>query len=473
MVAGALTLVRLSLFALTMVAAAAQARGVSPYLPVDLSPEIERKIERVLILADQPSLKRPFAAATVLDALPRACERDPVLCEDVRRFLTSLTRTAGISYATLTASGASGSSTALPNRHGMASQSNYEAAIAAYWQPGNSFLVTGGVVSYDGETTPTGTVVSIGRDFAQLDIGYRDHWWSPASDNAMLLSTQAATMPSVTISNYRPLTKAKLRYEAFVARMSESSNIAFEGATTAGHPQLAGLHLSIEPLPGWSIGVARLMQYGGGDREESFSDLLDAFFNPSDEDNASPGSTDEFGNQVASLTSQLTVGDPLPMSIYFEYAGEDTSTLSNLRLGNTALSAGIAFPQLGRRFAATFELTEWQNGWYVHHIYADGLRNEGHVLGHWGGDWRILGDGVGARSAFARVNVEQVLGGAIEASYRQLDNEDYSGGNYKTARQVDARYSRPWGQVFVGGELAVGRDVLGESYSRVGAFIRF
>ena len=96
-----------------------------------------------------------------------------------------------------------------------------------------------------------------------------------------------------------------------------------------------------------------------------------------------------------------------------------------------------------------------------------------HVLGHWGGDWRILGDGVGARSAFARLNVGQVLGGEIEASYRQLDNEDYSGGNYETARQVDARYSRPWGQLFVGGELAVGRDVFGESYSRVGAFIRF
>jgi hypothetical protein len=101
----------------------------------------------------------------------------------------------------------------------------------------------------------------------------------------MLLSTQAATMPSVTISNYRALTKANLRYEAFVARMSESSNIATTTGTTSGHPQLAGLHLSIEPFPGWSIGVARLMQYGGGDREESFGDMFQAFFNPSDADN--------------------------------------------------------------------------------------------------------------------------------------------------------------------------------------------
>jgi hypothetical protein len=474
MVAGAEIVLRVSLFVLAMLATTGHARGVSPYLPVDLSPEIERKIERVLILAEQPALRRPIAAATVLDALPRACERDTALCEDVRRYLASLTRTAGISYASLTASGASGADTALPNRHGMTSQSNYEAAIAAYWQAGDSFLVTGGVLAYEGEATPTGTVVSIGRDFAQLDIGYRDRRWSPAQDSAMLLSTQAATMPSVTISNYRPLTRAKLRYEAFVGRMSESSNIAFGTGTTAGHPQLAGLHLSIEPVPGWSLGVGRIMQYGGGEREDSFGDLLDAFFNPSDSDNNSTTDPDEeFGNQVASLTSQFIVAEPLPLAIYFEYAGEDTSTLSNFRLGNTALSAGITLPQLGTRFAATFELTEWQNAWYVHHIYADGLRHEGHVLGHWGGDWRVLGDGVGARSAFARLNVERVFGGAIEASYRQLDNEDYTGGNYETARQLDARYSRPWDEVFVGGEVTVGRDVFGESYSRVGAFIRF
>ena len=108
----------------------------------------------------------------------------------------------------------------------------------------------------------------------------------------------------------------------------------------------------------------------------------------------------------------------------------------------------------------------------MHHIYQDGLRHEGHVLGHWGGDWRLLGDGVGARSAFARLGVEPRFGGAIEASYRQLDNEDYTGGNTRRA-QIEARYSRPWDQVFFGGELTSGRDVFGDSYSRVGAFIRF
>jgi hypothetical protein len=465
-------LVRLCVLALTaLLSVSAHARGVSPYLPLQQSPEIERKIERLLILAERPVLTRPIAAATVYDALPKACERDAALCDEVKRYLAGFMRTAGISYASLSAGASSGADVALPNRHGMTSTSDYELTGAVYWQPGDHWLLSGGVVAYDGETTPTGSVVSVGTEFVQVDLGYRDHWWSSLTDSAMSISTQAATMPSVTVSNYTPLTRWKLRYELFVAEMSESDNIGFQGGTTSGNPRLSGVHLSIEPLPGWSLGVNRILQYGGGEREDSWGDLIDAIFNPSDTDNT--GTDEEFGNQVASFTSRFVVTDPLPIAVYFEYAGEDTSTLSNLRLGNAALSAGIDFPSLWRNFALTVEVSEWQNGWYEHHIYRDGLRNEGHVLGHWGGDWREPGNEVGARSWFTRLGWQPKFGGLLEASYRQLDNEDYSSTDYDTAQHFEARYSRPWQQFFVGAEMTVGRDVFGDSYSRVSAFIRF
>ena len=97
----------------------AHAAEVSPYLPLDISPELERKVERLLMLAEQPALKRPVPVATVLDALPRACARDATLCEDVRRYLARLSRSVGTSHATLTVGGGSASGAHLPNRHGM------------------------------------------------------------------------------------------------------------------------------------------------------------------------------------------------------------------------------------------------------------------------------------------------------------------------------------------------------------------
>ncbi len=44
----------------------ALARGVTPYLPLNLDPEVERQVERVLILADKPVMTRPIPAATVI-----------------------------------------------------------------------------------------------------------------------------------------------------------------------------------------------------------------------------------------------------------------------------------------------------------------------------------------------------------------------------------------------------------------------
>src|SRR5690606_29094152 len=79
--------------------AVSSARGPSPYLPLDLAPAIERQIERVLILAGKPVMRRPIAAAVVLDALPLACERDRRLCDEVREYLDRYMGRYGVSHA--------------------------------------------------------------------------------------------------------------------------------------------------------------------------------------------------------------------------------------------------------------------------------------------------------------------------------------------------------------------------------------
>src|ERR1700740_3546648 len=108
-------------------------------------------------------------------------------------------------------------------------------------------------------------MLSLGFDWAQLDVGYRDHWWSPMTDSSMLISTEAPTMPSITLSNYRPLTRLGLQYELFVARMSPSNDIELtSGALTSGYPKFGGLHLSLEPVSGWALGAQRIIVWGRG-----------------------------------------------------------------------------------------------------------------------------------------------------------------------------------------------------------------
>ncbi|HVF17069.1 MAG TPA: hypothetical protein VNA21_09160, partial [Steroidobacteraceae bacterium] len=170
-----------------------------------MSPQIERQIERVLILAGKPVMRRPIAAAAVLDALPRACEVDRRTCEDVRRYLQKFMQPWGVTTAEVQGAVPTGDSeSVIPNSYGETVDSPWRIEAQGFWQPHDYVLLSAGGIAYDGNATPTGSLVSLGFDWAQLDIGFRDHWLSPLTDSSSLISTEAPTMPSVTLSNYDP-----------------------------------------------------------------------------------------------------------------------------------------------------------------------------------------------------------------------------------------------------------------------------
>jgi hypothetical protein len=458
--------------------AAAQAtafgRGVSPYLPLNLEPEIESQIERVLILADRPVMTRPIAAATVLDALPKACKIDPVLCTRVRRYLKRYTHTEGISQASVEAAATSGrgANTVAPNRYGMEENSHWTASGQVYVQPSDYVIADLGAVAYEGRTNFSGSMLSLGFEYAQLDMGFRPHWFSPMSDSSMLMSTEAPTMPSVTLSNYTPFTRFGLHYEFFAALMSKSDRIVLGDGLTSGRPRLSGLHLDVQPASGWSLGVNRLVQYGGGALGgNSFSRVFSSLLNPSS--GQSSVASKSVGNQEASFTSSLLFPGSVPFSVYFEYAGEDNSRGRNWLLGNSALSAGIHFPRLWRHFDLTLETSEWQNAWYVHNVYLDGMSNYGRVTGNWGADQRIFGDQVGARSQMASLGWEPPFGGLFQLRYRTVLNQVYGLTNYQRFHDFSLAYSRSLPGVVVGGQLDSGRDVFGGNFTRLAGFVRF
>jgi hypothetical protein len=457
----------------------AVASGVSPYLPLHLSPEIERQIERVLILAGRPAMTRPIAAATVIDALPAACKIDERLCRRVQRYLERYTRSAGIGDISLTAAASDGDPIALGNSYGMTSDSSWQVAAHGYWQPSPYVYVSLGGVAYEDGASPTGSVLSLGFEYAQLDIGYREHWLSPFTEHAMLISTQAKTLPSITLSNYAPLTRLGLRYEIFLAEMERSNRIRVADGTTSGEPGLAGLHLSIEPAPGWSLGANRLAQFGGGEREKSFSDFVNALIDPEEfDERGNIDLSNEFGNQLAAWTAQFIFPGPTPFTTYLEYGGEDRSYEGNYRsFSNAAMSFGISFPSIWRGLDLTYEVSEWQNSWYVHGIYRDGLTEDGHILGHWGAEARVPNGRAGAQSHLLRVGWEPSWGGLLQLRARTVENEKFpqppAGISYERAYDLALSYSRAIDGYTAGAQVMAGQDVFGESFGRIDGFLRF
>jgi hypothetical protein len=459
---------------LVVLPATAFGRGVSPYLPLNLEPEIEAQIERVLILADKPVMRRPIAAATVLDALPKACKVDQALCQRVGRYLARYTHTSDLTHASIEGAATHGADTILPDRYGLHNRSAWDASIGGYLQPSDYLLLSIGAVAYDGREDYTGSMLSLGFSKAQLDIGYKPHWFSPLTDSSMLMSTEAPTMPSVSLSNYEPLTRLGLSYEIFEARMSKSDHILYQGTLASGYPRLGGIQVSMEPASGWSLGVNRLVQFGGGPRGgSSITNLFRAIFNPSKYQSLDPNTRQNATNQEASVTSSLLFPGKVPFVVYAEYAGEDTSRGRSYLLGNSALSWGVHFPRLGERFDLTLEASEWQNAWYAHTIWQDGMTNDGLVISNWFGDQRVFGDAVGGRSAMARLIWDAWCGGQVELRYRTLENQVYGVVPYQRYHETTVGYSRPWKGLIVGGEFDSGQDVFGRSFSRLAGFVRY
>src|SRR6185369_6401390 len=151
---------------------------------------------------------------------------------------------------------------------------------------------------------------------------------------------------------------------------------------------------------------------------------------------------------------------------------EDTSRGTSGRLGNAGLSLGLYIPRVWRSMGLHYEISEWQNDWYNHGVYQDGLRNRGNVIGQWGADWRVPQNGVGARAQSLKLQWEMRQGASLDLAWRMVQNQNYTAVHYRRANELSAGYSAPIGNIRAGGELSVGRDVFGEDYVRLAASVR-
>ena len=169
----------------------------------------------------------------------------------------------------------------------MRENSNWDASAQVYAQLGSYVLVNAGANAYEGKTDFTGSMVSLGWECAQLDLGFRPHWFSPMTDSSMLMSTEAPTMPSVRLSNYAPISPFNIHYELFGASMSKSDRICPADRLISGNPRLTDcIWMPNRPAAG-AIGVNRLYSMGAAHRRQLVGDLRNSFTR-----DAQPRSTD-------------------------------------------------------------------------------------------------------------------------------------------------------------------------------------
>lgn len=461
-----------------MLALPAWGKGLSPYLPLNISPEVEAQIEKVFALTPGAPVTKPYKVAELSRRLKQIKDTHPTLVKRLNSYLSRYTQTFSMTNLSGSLSLANNEQKAIPNQRNIKSDSSYQVAVGSLAYINPYLYVSGGVQYADGENAIfNNTHIAFGYEYAQVELGYREHWFSPFQDSAMLVSTHAKASPSITLSNATPITDWNIRYEVFYSKLEKADGIVLGDETFSGRPRHAGLHLSFTPFDFWTLGFNRTLQFGGGKREVSVSDIFQALFDPAGKDNVGDVDTDdpnfEFGNQQASITSKFNLDLGIPVSLYAEYAGEDTVNESNYQLGNVAKSMGIYLPVIGNGISVRYEYSDWTNRWYIHHLYAEGYSNDGQVLGHWGGNERISGNDTPATTHMLNLNWVMDSNQIIDFTARTIKNEDSQVFQYQSAYEINLRYSYATENGFWGAEVYSGKDVFGETFSRLSAFYRW
>lgn len=365
----------------------ASAAGVTPYLPANMPAQFENDIEKLAALTNIPQLTKPYNIATVLEHLKKIRTSHPAIYKRLDRALAGYYKNAALTQAKLSLS-TSDADEPIPlvNQMGSTSDQSYWLKAHGHWQETPWLGIYAGIDTSNERTLPSGSVLAMGTSWAQLDIGYKERWWSPFQGSAQVISTNAETLPSIGLSNNTPieLFGTYFSYDVFVAQTSRQLVLYQDEWSDTNKPYLSGMHFSFQPVEWWSIGVNRMFQFGGGERETGLKDILRAVINPRGADNAGERDDinvdEETGNQIASIVSRMNFQD---FSIYMEYAGEDTSNNKIWQLGNTAINAGVYIPTLfNDKLSLTYEYSEWQDKWYSHHLYEQGLANNNFITGN-------------------------------------------------------------------------------------------
>jgi len=303
------------------------AKGPSPYLPLQVDPLIELELNRLATLAKLPILTKPYHAATVNRYLKKVIDSHPTLYRRISTYLKRYKKGSALTQASIQFNYADTKNIPLANQRGQMADAHYQVAFSGFWQANQYIIINGGGLYYeDGDYTRTNTFISVGIDYFQVDLGYREHWVSPFQEGAVLLSTQAKPPLSITISNPKLITDYNIKYEMSIALLDEQDDIQFDRnePPVSGEPALLMMHLSAQPFDWWTIGFNRTLMFGG-DEKVTPKDIWNAIIDPVNSDNCGGDGTslqdcsEEFGNQQASITNRFDLNWlDMPFSFYYE-----------------------------------------------------------------------------------------------------------------------------------------------------------
>ncbi|WP_404341160.1 capsule assembly Wzi family protein [Pseudoalteromonas mariniglutinosa] len=450
------------------------------YLPIGMDAQLDHQLDTLFALSSGTPMTKPYRLSEVETALTKLAKKQPNLVAAIRAKIKPYQGKDDVTRVAVKLRADTDNAVALANQRGVSSDEWGQVFFEGIWRPNDYTLMQVGVDyrAKQNKLVNYNSFVSIAGEDLQLNVGYKEHWFSPFKHSAQIVSTNARTSPSISMGMVAPAHNWwNFDFELYYAELEHvEKGILYQGELHDGTPRLAGTHFSIEPIDGWKIGINRMMQFGGGPRKAGFSDVFKAFFDPVGNDNAGMvegGRDNELGDQWASITSSFNFNWGTPTELYFEYGGEDTKNHKNYQFGNTVAGVGVFLPKLTDTVAFRYEFTNMHSLWYVNQIYPTyGNTKDGYVVGHFAGDQRVFGDAAPSDVHVLEVTYTDSLQSLWRSKLTLIDNESsylnelgQLGADYERAIELQISNTRQWRDYNIETTLTYGEDVFGEDYT--------
>lgn len=460
-----------AIFFLMLVSTKVFAKGVSPYLPLNLAPEVELQLQKLVALTGNVPLSKPYKATELINRLPLIKDNYPILHSRLTAYLKRYTQNFAITHRGITLSTSDENARTLENNRGIEHDTSVELSAGAhiYFSP-YVYVAAGGMFSDESGRAATNSHIGFGNQYIQVDLGYREHWYSPFQDSAMLVSTNAENAPSITLSNSTPISDWHIRYELFHSRLDDVRTRSNEIRTTIKNPSITGAHLSFSPIEMWSLGFSHTQLHGGRDSSMQQGDIIS--FPPISPEAGNLNNTSETYKQFA-LSSQWQINWVTPISLYAEFANADTRDENGIEYDTNARSFGFFLPSIFQNMSLRYEYTDRDSGWYQNFYYPEGYSNKGHILGHWSADEFDNRTAPGAKTHHLLMDWELIDNQIIAVRVSGQEVENMTNLRVQDTYQLKTRYSFANRYGFWGVEGTYGKDAFGDFYHRLSGFFRW
>ncbi len=190
------------------------------------------------------------------------------------------------------------------------------------WNGESTFIqLSAGVQSHDSLDGQTllldGTYIAKQLGNTAVYAGYMTHWWGPGWISALSLSNNARPIPQIGISRIGTMPSNSKWLSWMGPWQAEFFLGELRGDMIPNHTLVDGLRLSINPLPGLDIGVARLDEWCGHGHPCNPANYFDLQNNT-----AHPSKTNDEGD--ISLKYSRALG-AVNLSAYLEVMNEDSN----------------------------------------------------------------------------------------------------------------------------------------------------